>query len=150
MKEIQLYGIMSDAYRLFPINKYLLDWDLSTVEGKGLYVSGHANYGHIEIKISKSSGYDTKMIWNLTNDQLPDEWGAKDAVEHALCFFISYLEGIRGEEIPLIFEVIGGSYHPVDSKPRNYTTATIYAIVDCFAKNIIKYRSHRLINKNIS
>ncbi|MFS2190272.1 hypothetical protein ACCC92_26590 [Mucilaginibacter sp. Mucisp84] len=149
MKEIRLYGVMMEAHRLFHINKHLSDWDLSPVEGKGLYVRGNENYGHIEIKIYKSLEYDTKMIWNLNSDQLPDEWGAKEAVEHALRFFISYLEGIRGEDIPLIFEVIGGSYHPVESKARNYTTATIYAIVDCFAKNVIEFRSHRLIKKNI-
>jgi hypothetical protein len=144
MKEILLYKEIYEAHRLFNINTHLLNWDLRPVEGKGLYVGGHTNYGHIELKIYKSLDNQTKMIWNLTRSQLPDEWGAKEQVEKALRFFISYFEGIKGERMALIFEIIGGSYHPVDSKDRNYAIATIYAIIDCFAKNTIPFNSSRL------
>ncbi|MEN0055491.1 MAG: hypothetical protein AAGC65_17575 [Mucilaginibacter sp.] len=148
MEEITLFGLMFEAHKLVNINTYLFDWDLSPVEGKGLYVGGHENYGHIEIKIYKSLERRSKMIWNLTPEQLPDELEAKRGVEQALRFFISYFEGIRGESIPLVFEINDGSYHAVDSKARNYITATIYAIVDCFAKNSIAFWSHRLTRKN--
>lgn len=147
MEEIQLYGVLSEAHRLFNINQHLADWDLSPVEGKGLYVGGHTNYGHVQIKMYKSLDSNSKMIWNLTKDQLPDEWGAKKCIEDALRFFINYFEGIRGEGISLIFEINDGSYHHVDSKGRNYATATIYAIVDCFNKNAIEFKESRLIRK---
>ena len=147
MEETPLHSGFYEAHRLFNINQHLTDWDLSPVEGRGLNVGGNTNYGHVQIKIYKSSDSHSKMIWNLTQDQLPDEWGAKRCVEDALQFFISYFEGIRGESISLIFEINDGSYHPVDSKDRNYRTATIYAIVDCFNKGAIKFKESRLIRK---
>jgi hypothetical protein len=149
MEETSIYGILYETYRFSNINQYLSEWDLSPVEGKGLYVSGHTNYGHVQIKMYKSSDNNSKMVWNLSEYQLPNDYNAKSGIEIALRFFISYFEGIRGEIIPLIFEINDGSYHSVDSKGRNYTNATIYAIVDCFVKNAIAFRDHRLIRKNI-
>ena len=144
MEPTRIHGTLSEAHRLCSINKQLSKWDLSAVEGRGSFVGGQANYGHVQIKMYGTSERESKMIWNLTSSQLPYEIGAIKGVEEALSFFLSYLDGIRGESTHLIIEVNDGSYHPVDSKAWNYKIATIYAIVDCFNKDAIQFKEHRL------
>ncbi len=144
MDETNINGALTDSQYFFKINQQLHNWDLSPVEGRGLFADGMRFYGHIQLKIYRSSDSNSKMIWNLTREQLPDEWQAKPGVVKTLEFFVSYLKGISGESIPLTFEITDGSYHPVDSQYRAYVRATIYALVDCFDKNAIPFKEHRV------
>lgn len=146
MEETRLGGIIFDAYRLNAINQHLIDWDLTPVEGKGIHLgSMWTKYGHVQIKMYKSSDSESKMIWNLTQQQLPDEYGAKPAIEKVFRFFIDYFAGIKGEKIPLVFEINDGSFHPVDSRDIGYMYATVYAIINCFDKEYMKFKEHRVI-----
>ncbi|SHN16452.1 hypothetical protein [Mucilaginibacter sp. OK098] len=145
MEEIFLRKTVFDAYRLSNINQYLVSWDLSPVEGKGIHLGAmHTKYGHIQIKMYKSSNQESKMIWNLTQEQLPDEYGAKTAIKKVLEYFIDYFAGIKGESIALIFEINDGSYHPVDSQAIGYMFAAMYALINCFDKDHIKFKEDRV------
>jgi len=141
MEHLAIFMIAPESEKLSAINHLLLSWDLKAVEGEAIYIrSMHRDYGHIKIKIYCAPiGSDSKMIWNLNETPSVDAFDIKKAIQKVLEFFLTYLAGIRGENVALIFEVNGGSYHAVDSSFNGYLFATMRAIINCFDKEIMKF-----------
>ena len=50
--------------------------------------------------------------------------------------FLSYLKAVIPEEYGLVFNIIDGTYHPIDTKRTDFQIATILALSNCFGKNI--------------
>lgn len=115
------------------INSKLIDWHYDEVTGKGFYQKYTGHYGHIQLTISKSEDlYSHQLINNLNENQMPLAY--INEVIKSLNFFIAYIQGIKGERVNLKFEITDGSFHIVDSRPKDFQIVTFYAIVDCFNK----------------
>lgn len=134
----QIASMFSAREELNCIRQQLKDWDLSTVEGEGTHVgSMHSKFGHIKLKVYQST-VDT-LIWNVSQDQLPDEFRYQLDIENLLRFFIGYIAGLREDKINLTFEIVGGSYHVVDSTKLGIVRATMYALINCFDKSFLPH-----------
>lgn len=145
MEIITICSPIKNAEAFNHINSYLTNWDLSPVEGEALHIgANHSKYGHIRIKMYASSDDCSKIIWHLTEKQLPPDSGAKPEVEKILRFFLGYFAGLRNQSIPLTFEIIDGTYHQVDSSHIGYHRATVHALIDCFDHDHIKFNPNRV------
>lgn len=122
------------AISLFRIKDKLLDWDYSTVKGTGVIAkfSGRGKYAHVELVISNSSADTNEVIWNITEEQIPNNFGHKPYIEEALIFFISHISALTGNRVYLKFEINFISFHTSDSHPRDFLEATMFAIINCF------------------
>jgi hypothetical protein len=133
-----IYPTIYHTTCLKQINHVLLDDLKLPVIGEGTYFKYTGKYGHIKIRISSCEvgNYYSTCNWNVTDDIIPFIY--KKNVEKVISFFITYLAGLTGEDKHFIFEVIGGSHHPVDGRPTDYEIATLHSIVNAFDNNICK------------
>jgi hypothetical protein len=124
------------ANSLFYINHELSGWDLKPVVGKGLVAkfTGGDKYAFIEIKVYKAQS-QSSIVWNISELQIPSNFGHKPYIEKALAFFLQYLSGIKGTHIDLTFEINDIGFHLVDTAPKHFCQALMVALVNCFKKN---------------
>lgn len=77
------------SYYFKIIEANLLDWNIDTVEGKGFYLKIiGSKYGQIELKFYKTieSNHSNKIIWNISDKQIPSDYNYKPHVEKVLTF----------------------------------------------------------------
>lgn len=122
------------------INSQLLEWDFSKVDGIGIFknhISGPGGYAHIKLSMYKSiedqSRNDVK--WKTNQIHLPEKIGYQQYVEKVLSYFVTHLSEIKNENVNLTFEIKDGSYHPFDTKPKDFEIATVFALINSFYKN---------------
>ncbi len=134
--KVNLRNEFPNAVELNSINKGLKEWDYSEICGEGIFQKYTGHYGHVKLKISKTEDiYGTHQLTTLVpEDQLPSPY--KNEVIKVLNFFISYLQGIKGERAGLKFEIVDGSFHAVDSMHKDFQVATFFALVNCFDKSL--------------
>jgi hypothetical protein len=122
------------AISLFRIKDKLLQWDYSTVEGTGVVAkfSGRGKYAHVELSISNSPTNTNEVIWNITEEQIPNNFGHKPYIEEALSFFLAHVSALTGNRVYLKFDINFISFHITDSHPRDFLEATMNAIVNSF------------------
>ncbi|MDR6457727.1 MULTISPECIES: hypothetical protein [Chryseobacterium] len=124
---------------LFPINQKIVGWDLLPIEGKGLVAkfTGSDRYAHIELIMQKSDiDYGSEVLWNISENQIPYNFGHRSIVDETLTFFTNYVSGIKGKTTFLKFEITNIGIHVVDTRPEHFEEATMKAIVNCFDKTI--------------
>lgn len=132
------------AKGLFHINVKILNWDLSLVEGKGLIykVTGSDKYAHIELFIQKSDNdYSSEVIWDMTENLIPYNFGHRTFIEDTLEFFTNYVSGIKGETIHLKFQITNISFHVVDTSPLHFIEATMRALINCFDNTLFTFNA---------
>ncbi|RIV68260.1 hypothetical protein [Flagellimonas aequoris] len=136
MTKDYLQNSITESHQLNIINKQIENWDYKEVNGKGLFKKYTGHYAYIELSITPSVEDFRRnwVIWNVKEKQLPVQLGHKPVVEKVLSFFIDYLSAIKGKRIQLTIEIKDGCYHPVDTKARDFETATIYALINAFDK----------------
>ncbi len=130
------------AHSLFRINKNILEWDLTVLEGKGLVArfTGSDAYAHLELTIQRSNiDHCSEVYWNIIENQIPYNFGHKPFIEETLAFFTNYVSGIKGERIFLKYEITNIGFHIVDSKPKHFTEATMKALINSFDKTIFPF-----------
>ncbi|WP_342327663.1 hypothetical protein [Pedobacter sp. FW305-3-2-15-E-R2A2] len=147
MKAVRINSDIIDAKEFNHINAYLAKWDLSAVEGQALYAGAmNRAYAHLKIKMYKSLDTDdSHVIWNVSENELPLEF--RTTIVAGLSFFLSYLEGIKGQSISLTFEINDGSYHPVDSELKGFNRVTTRAIVNCFDPDYFGFKANRVFRE---
>lgn len=110
------------------------DFEYSTVteklRGRGKYKrhrSGPGFYGDIEIEVSplENSENDFQLIWSVDEDTIPIEFAS------------GVIQGVRqwcavNNYKDLKIEVVGGSWHEVDSNKHSYAIAIKLALNDAF------------------
>jgi len=145
MTKIFIQKKIGAVKELFPITDNLKAWDYSLVEGESFYHSMTGHYAHIKLNVSKSDQSHNYIANHLTENQLPLVFA--EEILKTLTFFVSYINGIKGDNTPLKFEIVESSYHPVDSRQTDYQIATFRAIVNCFDKSIkeITFAERQLI-----
>lgn len=85
------------------------------------------------------------VIWNVSENELPLEF--RPTIVAGLSFFLSYLEGIKGQSISLTFEINDRSYHPVDSELKGFNRVTTRAIVNCFDPDYFGFKANRVFRE---
>ena len=137
MSKVYLLNTITESHQFNVINEDIKNWDYGIIYGKGLFKKHTGHYAHIELSLSKSSEdlSGNWIVWNTSNNHLPDYIGHKPFVEKVLSFFINYLSGLKGEKVKLTIEINDGSYHEVDTRPKDYENATIFALINAFDKN---------------
>lgn len=123
------------SYLLEKINKKLKNWNLKLVKGRGFNHNPTSNgkYGHVELEIYQSKDNWNSIIWEVDEEKLPNEF--RLTIQECLSFFVTYLQGIRGERLNLTFRITNGSFHEVDSVNIGYQKATVLALLKCFENN---------------
>lgn len=127
------------------IEQKLLEWNLKSVYGRGLYVKYTGKYGHIELEISKQfNEKKNEIIWNIPDSKIKNDIDYKPHSEVILNEFFNYFYELRGDKNLIKIEIQDGSYHPVDSQGKHYKIATMYALVDCFDKKAYQFQENRI------
>jgi hypothetical protein len=129
------------------INSLINDWDFNRISGVGFFKkhsSSPAHYAHIELTIFETlDDYPRNyIIWKTNEKHLPEQIGHRAIVEETLSFFINHVSAIKGKRPNLTIEINNGSYHPIDTHPRDFEYATILAIINAFDK------THKAITEN--
>jgi hypothetical protein len=135
------------APNLFKIYKEILEWDFTLLKGKGLVArcTGSDAYAHIELTIQKSDEeYNSKINWNVSEFQVPNNLGHKPVIEDTLTYFTNYLSGIKGEIIALKYEITNIGFCDVDTQFKHYAEATMIALIDSFDKTLYPFNDKRL------
>ncbi|MET3980119.1 hypothetical protein ABIB62_002540 [Mucilaginibacter sp. UYP25] len=128
------------------IEEKLINWDLSIVEGGGEFIKSiNGGYGHIELKIYSDNR--EKVIWSVSEKQLPDIYKIKEHIIDTIKTFHGHLVALRGENLNLVYEVTKSSFHAIDSHPQYYAIATIYAIINCFDKSYREFDSEKIMKR---
>jgi hypothetical protein len=119
------------------------DWDLSTLEGEGAYIKtpSASHYGHVKLRLTSAKDHSCspEIIWAISKTQLPP-WYRK-GINEVCEYFLSQLTAIRGKDHCFKVEVVDASYHRVDSKDIDLVMATVYAITNCFNKDVFPISS---------
>lgn len=127
-----LFKVLPEALSFQDISQEIIHWNYSDLEGEGYYCkSTSSKYGHVKIKFSKGENDGVAIHWN-ESAFIPTEF--RSSILNVLRFFISYMEGLKGEPVSLKIEILDGSYHPVDSNAVSFELVTVYSIHDCFGK----------------
>lgn len=133
IREVVLYASL-----FHQIGSQIEEWNLEKIQGIGFYKrhSSGGNYAHIELSIVENTEQfaENCIIWNINEQILPSQIGYKRFIERVLSFFASHVSALKGKYIKLQFEINDGSYQPVDTRPRHFEIATIYALINCFDK----------------
>ena len=147
--EKHLEASIFHSYFLKGIDDEIKNWNYNTVNGIGFYRKYTGHYSHIELEISKSLDENkrNRIKYSIDDNQLPKEFRIE--IEETLSFFLSYLKAIITEEYGLVFNIIDGTYHPVDTRRTDFQIATVLALSNCFGKKIepIKEKEIEIINK---
>lgn len=139
---ISLLKTYSQAVGLFKINQRIVEWDLSTLKGKGLVArfAGSDAYAHIEITIQKSSfEHGSTVKWSINENQIPYNFGHKPFIDETLSFFTNYVSGIKGERLYLEFEITNIGIHLVNTRAKHFAEATMKALINSFDKTVFPF-----------
>ncbi|GAB1542006.1 hypothetical protein NUACC21_46790 [Scytonema sp. NUACC21] len=116
----------------------------TSVIGEGMYIRADGNgYGHVILQLEPNQNADgCFMLWSVTHDQIPNlnreylitEYYLKD-VYQGLCEAIAEeVQNYRYTQyVPFPYEntnvrIIGGSYHPIDSRASSFQIAAYIAL----------------------
>lgn len=123
------------SFGFHPINEAMINWDFSPLTGEGFYYKTNSEkYGHIGLRIS--SAETTRNILMEWKDEVSIPIKFRSSVIKVLSFFVSYLEGLKGQKVSILFEVFEGSSHHLHSDETSFELATHFALHDCFGKPI--------------
>lgn len=135
MTESSIERKYPSSFGFHHINEAMINWDFSILTGEGLYYKTNSDkYGHIGIRISSTE--TTRNILIEWKDEVSIPIKFRSSVIKVLSFFVSYLEGLKGQEVSLLFEVFEGSNHHLHSDEACFELATHFALRDCFGKPI--------------
>lgn len=153
MKE-HLRGTVTYSSSFHRISSQIKEWNLERINGKSLFKSHRTSpgrYAHIELSIYENidNPQMNYVVWKTNEKELPNQVGHKPFIEKVLSFFVGYISALKGKSIKLTFEINDGSYHPVDTMPRDFETAVTFALINCFDKNfrIMSQEDSTLIQK---
>jgi elongation factor G len=104
--------------------------------GEGKYIrktGGNGSHGHCVIELSpKERGTGNEIMNSISNGEIPKEYfkSIQNGLEQAL--EEGFLSGYP--IVDVLINVIGGSYHDVDSKPDDFKQAAKLAVKDACSK----------------
>ena len=90
-------------------------------------IAGHGQYGHVVVDVSPAPrGAGNKMEFDVSNDKVPNEF--REAVEEGVRDAL--ITGVVGNYalIDILVQVVGGSFHPVDSTEVAFRSAAVLAV----------------------
>lgn len=128
---------------LHKVNTILIEWDLEPLTGKALF-SKHHSVAYLELKMYSSKQNDaqnSQVIWNIPENPISIVHpNYKSDIEKSLVYFVSYISALKGESIFLTFEINDATFDSTSTRNNPFEKATIYAIINCFGKDILQFR----------
>lgn len=95
--------------------------DFGSYECHGVLKQHGRRYAEVKMVIKKEKRGEDLFIWETSEEEIPSLY--IDCILSTIKSFYKYNSDFR-----LVFKIIGGGFHPVDSHTRAYDTATFKAL----------------------